>query len=69
MDIFEVIVYINKEIESQSFYQDLESALKFANYCEDKGYICEVHRYEYCSTVRRGFWRNEKPDDATEISI
>ena len=69
MDIFEVLVHINKEIHSQSFYQNLDTALKFANYCEDKGYICEVHRYAYCSTMRREFWRNEKPEDSTNIYV
>lgn len=69
MDIFEVVVYINKEIDNQSFFQNLETALAFANYCEDKGYICEVHKYSYHSTIRRGFWRDAKTDDATEISI
>lgn len=69
MDIFEVIVYVNKEVNTESYYMNLETALAFANYCEDKGYICEVHKYSYHSTIRRSFWRDAKTDDSTEISV
>lgn len=69
MEIYEVICYVNKEVNNRCFYINLETAIGYANFCEDRGYVCEIHKYDYHNTLRRDFWRNAKTDDSTEISV
>ncbi len=69
MDIFKVVCYINKEVAQMSLFEKLDTAIDFANFMEDRGYICEIEKYQYQSIISRGFWRNEKVEDASDISI
>lgn len=60
MDIFRVVCYINKEVGQMSLFENLDTAIKFANFMEDKGYICEIQKYQYQNVISRGFWRDAK---------
>lgn len=56
--IYVVKVFINKEGTDISYFTDLDTAQTYANFCENKGYICEVEVYNYHKTITREFWRN-----------
>ena len=60
--IFCVKVYINKEMTNISFYTDLDSAMNYANICEDRAYICEIEVYDYHKTITREFWRETRDE-------
>ena len=55
--IFLVKVYVNKMVVNASFFCNLQSAEEFANFEENKEYICEIEAYEYHKTISREFWR------------
>lgn len=60
--IYLVKIYLNKELIYVESYTDLEKALQWANFWEDKDYICEVLIYESTKCLERSVWRNAKVD-------